>query len=133
MLFVGSEFSLVKSRKSRIDHLVEEGSRPAKRVKSMTQKLDYYLSACQLGITVTALGLGWIGESTFEVILHPLFTFIGVPEDLTTPLVVAFAFAIVTFIHVVVGELAPKTAAIQYAEQMAMTFSRPMYFFGKIG
>lgn len=132
MLFVGSEFSLVKARQSRLDNLIDEGNKKAVLVKSMTQKLDYYLSACQLGITVTALGLGWIGESTFEVILHPLFTFLGVPEDLTTPLVVAFAFAIVTFVHVVVGELAPKTVAIQYAEQMAMAFARPMYFFGVV-
>lgn len=132
MLFVGSEFSLVKARQSRLDNLIDEGNKKAALVKTMTQKLDYYLSACQLGITVTALGLGWIGESTFEVILHPFFNLIGVPEDLTTPLVVAFAFAIVTFIHVVVGELAPKTVAIQYAEQMAMAFSRPMYFFGVV-
>ncbi|WP_462419904.1 hemolysin family protein [Salinicoccus sp. Marseille-QA3877] len=132
MLFVGSEFSLVKARQSRLDNLIDEGNKKAALVKAMTQKLDYYLSACQLGITVTALGLGWIGESTFEVILHPFFNLIGVPEDLTTPLVVAFAFAIVTFIHVVVGELAPKTVAIQYAEQMAMAFSRPMYFFGVV-
>lgn len=132
MLFVGSEFSLVKARQSRLDNLIDEGNKKAVLVKSMTQKLDYYLSACQLGITVTALGLGWIGESTFEVILHPLFTFLGVPEDLTTPLVVVFAFAIVTFVHVVVGELAPKTVAIQYAEQMAMAFARPMYFFGVV-
>lgn len=132
MLFVGSEFSLVKARQSRLDNLIDEGNKKAALVKSMTQKLDYYLSACQLGITVTALGLGWIGESTFEVILHPLFNLIGIPEDLTTPFVVAAAFAIVTFIHVVVGELAPKTVAIQYAEQMAMTFARPMYFFGVI-
>ena len=101
MLFVGSEFSLVKSRKSRIDHLVEEGSRPAKRVQGMTAKLDYYLSACQLGITVTALGLGWIGESTFEVILQPLFSFFGLPQELNTVFTVAAAFFIVTFIHVV--------------------------------
>ncbi|KKK34516.1 transporter associated domain protein [Salinicoccus sediminis] len=132
MLFVGSEFSLVKSRKSRIDHLVEEGSRPAKRVQGMTAKLDYYLSACQLGITVTALGLGWIGESTFEVILHPLFSFFGLPQELNTVFTVAAAFFIVTFIHVVVGELAPKTVAIQYAEKMAMAFSGPLYFFGVI-
>ncbi|SOC44449.1 hemolysin family protein [Salinicoccus kekensis] len=132
MLFVGSEFSLVKARQSRLDNLIDEGNKKAALVKSMTQKLDYYLSACQLGITVTALGLGWIGESTFEVILHPLFNLIGIPEDLTTPFVVAAAFAIVTFIHVVVGELAPKTVAIQYAEKMAMAFARPMYFFGVI-
>lgn len=123
---------MVKARQSRLDNLIDEGNKKAALVKTMTQKLDYYLSACQLGITVTALGLGWIGESTFEVILHPFFNLIGVPEDLTTPLVVAFAFAIVTFIHVVVGELAPKTVAIQYAEQMAMAFSRPMYFFGVV-
>lgn len=98
----------------------------------MTMELDYYLSACQLGITVTALGLGWIGESTFEVVLHPLFELIGIPDQLTTVLTVALAFIIVTFIHVVVGELAPKTVAIQYAEKLALVISGPLYFFGVI-
>ena len=130
MLFVGSEFSLVKSRQSRIEHLVEEGSKPARRVRNMTAELDYYLSACQLGITVTALGLGWIGEPTFEVILSPLFEFFGMAPELNTVLTIAIAFAIVTFIHVVIGELAPKTIAIQYAEKMAMFLSGPLYFFG---
>lgn len=132
ILFVGSEFSLVKARQSRIDQLIDDGNRAAVRVKKMTNELDYYLSACQLGITVTALGLGWIGESTFEVILHPIFNFLGVPENLMTVLVVAFAFAIVTFLHVVVGELAPKTVAIHYAEKLAMVFSLPLYIFGVI-
>lgn len=132
MLFVGSEFSFVKARQSRLDNLIEEGNKKAERVKKMTGELDYYLSACQLGITVTALGLGWIGESTFEVILHPVFEAVGVPDELMTPLLIGFAFLIVTFIHVVVGELAPKTVAIQYAEKMAMTFSGPLYFFGVV-
>lgn len=132
MLFVGSEFSFVKARQSRLDNLVEDGNKKAARVKSMTAELDYYLSACQLGITVTALGLGWIGESTFEIVLQPIFEFIGVPDDLTTPFVIASAFIIVTFIHVVVGELLPKTVAIQYAEKMAMAFSGPLYFFGVV-
>ncbi|WP_031547266.1 hemolysin family protein [Salinicoccus luteus] len=132
MLFVGSEFALVKARLSRIDQLIEEGNRKARRVRKMTLELDYYLSACQLGITVTALGLGWIGESTFEVVLHPLFELIGVPDQLTTVLTVALAFIIVTFIHVVVGELAPKTVAIQYAEKLALILSGPLYFFGVI-
>ncbi|MCC4722638.1 hemolysin family protein [Salinicoccus sp. RF5] len=132
MLFVGSEFALVKARLSRIDQLIEEGNRKARRVRKMTRELDYYLSACQLGITVTALGLGWIGESTFEVVLHPLFELMGIPDQLTTVLTVALAFIIVTFIHVVVGELAPKTVAIQYAEKLALALSGPLYFFGVI-
>ena len=132
MLFVGSEFAFVKSRLSKIHSLVEEGNKNAIRVEKMINNLDYYLSACPLGITVTALGLGWIGEPTFEVILHPLFAFIGVPDSLTTVVTVAAAFLIVTFIHVVVGELAPKTVAIQYAESMAMTLSGPLYFFGQV-
>jgi CBS domain containing-hemolysin-like protein len=132
MMFVGSEFSFVKARQSRLDNLVEEGNKKAVLVKKMTGELDYYLSACQLGITVTALGLGWIGESTFEGILHPLFESIGIPDDLMTPLLIIFAFLIVTFIHVVVGELAPKTVAIQYAEKLAMFFSGPIYIFGII-
>ncbi len=132
MLFVGSEFALVKARLSRIDQLIEEGNRKARRVRKMTMELDYYLSACQLGITVTALGLGWIGESTFEVVLDPLFELIGIPDQLTTVLTVALAFIIVTFIHVVVGELAPKIVAIQYAEKLALVISGPLYFFGVI-
>ncbi|MFC3900156.1 hemolysin family protein [Aliicoccus persicus] len=132
IIFVGSEFSLVKARQSRIDQLIEDGNNAAVRVKKMTNELDYYLSACQLGITVTALGLGWIGESTFEVILHPFFDFIGLPDNLETVFTVATAFAIVTFLHVVVGELAPKTVAIHYAEKLAMMFSLPLYIFGVV-
>ena len=132
MLFVGSEFAFVKARMSKIHALVEMGDKRAVRVEKMINNLDYYLSACQLGITVTALGLGWIGESTFEVILHPLFNLIGVPESMSAVATVAAAFIIVTFIHVVVGELAPKTVAIQYAEKMALSLSGPLYFFGVI-
>ena len=132
MLFVGSEFAFVKARMSRIHSLVEQGDKRAIRVEKMINNLDYYLSACQLGITVTALGLGWIGESTFEVILHPLFNLVGVPDAVQTVTTVAAAFIIVTFIHVVVGELAPKTVAIQYAEKMALGLSGPLYFFGTI-
>ncbi|MFA7745622.1 hemolysin family protein [Salinicoccus roseus] len=132
MLFVGSEFALVKARLSRIDQLIEEGNRKARRVRKMMMELDYYLSACQLGITVTALGLGWIGESTFEVVLDPLFELIGIPDQLTTVLTVALAFIIVAFIHVVVGELAPKIVAIQYAEKLALVISGPLHFFGVI-
>lgn len=131
-LFVGSEFSLVKVRTSRIDQLVSEGNSAAKIVQHMVHHLDYYLSACQLGITVTALGLGWIGESTFESLIHPVLHLLHIPTDLSKPITIFLSFFIVTFIHVVIGELAPKSLAIQYAERMTLAFARPLYFFGII-
>lgn len=132
MIFVGSEFAFVKARMSRIEALIDDGNKTAVRVKNMMINLDYYLSACQLGITVTALGLGWIGESTFAAIITPLLGFLNIPSNLTLPITIATSFVIVTFLHVVVGELAPKTVAIQYAEKMALLFSGPLYFFGLI-
>lgn len=131
-LFVGSEFSLVKVRTSRIDQLVSEGNSTAKIVQHMVHHLDYYLSACQLGITVTALGLGWIGESTFESIIHPVLHLFHIPTEMGKPITVGLSFFFVTFIHVVIGELAPKSLAIQYAEKMTLSFARPLYFFGFI-
>ena len=96
----------------------------------MVKELDYYLSACQLGITVTSLGLGWIGEPTFEVLIHPALDFFNLPDALTTTFSIVISFLIVTFIHVVVGELAPKTVAIQQAEKLSLFFARPLYYFG---
>ncbi|MFB9859560.1 hemolysin family protein [Salinicoccus siamensis] len=132
MFFVGSEFALVKARMSRIEQLAEEGDKKAQRLRKMTGKLDYYLSACQLGITVTALALGWIGESTFAGVLAPLFEMLGVPDQLTTPLIIGVAFVIVTFLNVVIGQLAPKTIAVQCAEKLALALSGPLAFFGAI-
>lgn len=132
MIFVGSEFAFVKARMSRIESLIDDGNKKAERVKNMMINLDYYLSACQLGITVTALGLGWIGESTFASVITPVLDLMNIPSHLTLPITIATSFVIVTFLHVVVGELAPKTVAIQYAEKMALLFSGPLYFFGLI-
>jgi CBS domain containing-hemolysin-like protein len=130
MVFVGSEFALVKIRMTRIEQLISEGSKSAKIVYKMVKELDYYLSACQLGITVTSLGLGWIGEPTFEVLIHPALDFFNLPDALTTTFSIVISFLIVTFIHVVVGELAPKTVAIQQAEKLSLFFARPLYYFG---
>ncbi|KGA97993.1 membrane protein [Alkalihalobacillus alcalophilus ATCC 27647 = CGMCC 1.3604] len=130
--FVATEFSIVKVRSTKIDQLVAEGNKRAIAAKHVTSHLDEYLSACQLGITVTALGLGWIGEPTFEVILSPLFDWIGVPEASRHILIVAVAFLIVTFIHVVVGELAPKTVAIQKAEAVALWCAKPIIWFYRL-
>jgi CBS domain containing-hemolysin-like protein len=130
--FVASEFAIVKIRSSRIDQLIEEGSSSAISVKKVISNLDEYLSACQLGITITALGLGWLGESTFERLLRPLFIGLHIPESITQILSIGCAFAAITFLHVVVGELAPKTLAIQKAEAIALVMSRPLILFYKI-
>ncbi|MFJ7727992.1 hemolysin family protein [Neobacillus sp. NPDC097160] len=130
--FVTSEFAIVKIRSSRIDQLIEEGNSKAISAKKVISNLDEYLSACQLGITITALGLGWIGESTIEHMLGPVFDKLNIPESATQILSVGIAFATITFLHVVVGELAPKTLAIQKAELITLLVSRPLILFYKI-
>jgi CBS domain containing-hemolysin-like protein len=91
--FVGAEFAILKVRMSRIDQLISEGNKKATLAKKVTNELDYYLSACQLGITVTALGLGALGEPTVERMLHPLFEYFAVPEALVTALSFTIALA----------------------------------------
>lgn len=130
--FVATEFAIVKVRQSRIDQLVAEGKSGSAAAKNVTSHLDEYLSACQLGITVTALGIGMVGESTFEFILHPLFEGVGIPTDYMHWFTIGGAFVIATFIHVVVGELAPKTIAIQKAEAVTLAFAKPIQFFYKV-
>lgn len=130
--FVGSEFAVVKVRMSRIDQLIAEGNKKAVAAKTLVTNLDYYLSACQLGITVTALGLGALGEPTIEKLLHPLFHDWGVSDAWATPISYALALSLMTFLHVVFGELAPKTLAIQYAERMTLLLSGPLVLFGKL-
>jgi CBS domain containing-hemolysin-like protein len=130
--FVAIEFAIVKVRPSRIDQLIAEGKKGAVSAKRVISHLDEYLSTCQLGITVTALGLGWLGEPTVEKLLHPLLTFLHFNESVTHILSFGIAFASVTFLHVVVGELAPKTVAIQKAEAITLLLSKPIIGFHKI-
>ena len=131
-VFVGSEFAVVKVRMSRIDQLIDEGNKKAVLVKKITSDLDYYLSACQLGITVTVLGLGWLGEPTVGRLLYPLFEMLGVPSSASTIISFILAFSLVTFLHVVIGEMAPKSLALQFAERMTLLLSPFLYWFGKI-
>ncbi|MFC3883442.1 hemolysin family protein [Bacillus songklensis] len=130
--FVSTEFAIIRVRSTRIDQLIAEGNKNARAAKKVISNLDGYLSACQLGITVTALGLGWIGEHTVAHLLEPLFEKLDIAESLSSILSFIIAFSVVTFIHVVVGELAPKTVAIQKAEKVALLFSRPIILFYKI-
>lgn len=130
--FVATEFAIVKVRGSRIDQLISEGRKGAHSAKHVVTHLDEYLSACQLGITITALGLGWLGEPTVEEMLHPVFENFHLNPSLSGLLSFGIAFVSITFLHVVVGELAPKTVAIQKAEAITLAFSRPIIWFYKI-
>jgi len=130
--FVATEFAIVKVRSSRLDQLVAEKVKGSTAAKHVTTHLDEYLSACQLGITVTALGIGMVGEKTFEFMLHPLFEAIGLSTSLISVFTIGAAFLMATFLHVVVGELAPKTVAIQKAEKITLMFARPIMLFYKL-
>ncbi|ACT04870.1 protein of unknown function DUF21 [Paenibacillus sp. JDR-2] len=130
--FVATEFAIIRLRSSRVDQLVLEGKKNALAVQRVTSNLDAYLSACQLGITITALGLGWLGEPTVERIIHPLFEKLGVHSDLNHIISFVIAFVAVTFLHVVMGELAPKTWAIQKAEFISFAVAKPIIYFHKI-
>lgn len=130
--FVAAEFSIVRIRRTRIDQLVQAGNKKAKAAKKVLSNLDGYLSACQLGITITALGLGWLGEPTVENILNPLFHDLNIPNSVAHILSFGIAFSIITFLHVVIGELAPKTVAIQKAEEIALLLSPFLIMFYKI-
>ncbi|ALC91984.1 hypothetical protein AM500_20950 [Bacillus sp. FJAT-18017] len=130
--FVASEFAIIRVRSSRIDQLIEEGSSSAKAAKRVITNLDEYLSACQLGITVTALGLGWIAEPTMEKLLAPILHWLNVAPGVSEVLTFAVAFGLITFLHVVIGELAPKTLAIQKAEPITLMIARPLIFFYKL-
>lgn len=130
--FVASEFAIIRIRSSRIEQLIEEGNRSAIAAKKVTTHLDEYLSACQLGITVTALGIGWLGEPTIAHMLDPLFSRFNVPDAMSHLLAIVIAFVLITFLHVVVGELAPKTVAIRKAEQITLLVSRPLIWFYRL-
>ena len=129
---MASEFAVVKIRISRIDQLISEGNKKAVLAKKVASDLDYYLSACQLGITVTTLGLGALGKPAVEGLLYPLFNLFNVSDTVASASSYAIAFVLVTFLHVVAGEMAPKTLAIQFAEKLTLMLSPPLYWFGRI-
>lgn len=130
--FVATEFSIIRVRASRVSQMVANGVKNAKAVEQVTRHLDGYLSACQLGITITALGLGWLGEPTIELLLHPLFDMYGLSGEFSAWLSFVIAFVIVTYLHVVLGELAPKTIAIIMSERISLLMAPPIIIFHKV-
>lgn len=129
--FVAAEFAIVKVRASQIELKVREGNKMAKIAQSMVAHLDGYLSATQLGITLASLGLGWIGESVVAQLVINSLEFVGISLNPETAHSIALplSFALITFLHIVFGELAPKSLAIQYSEQVALGLSFPLRVF----
>ncbi|RBQ31849.1 hypothetical protein CRU92_03550 [Arcobacter sp. FW59] len=127
--FVLSEFAIVKVRKTKLEEFVKQGRRGAPLALKMSNSLDTYLSATQLGITFSSLALGWIGEPALARLIESNVTFLANNPVLLHTISFVIAFAIVTFLHVVFGEIVPKSIAIAKAEVMALYIARPLYIF----
>ncbi|AQW85247.1 hemolysin family protein [Campylobacter pinnipediorum] len=131
--FVLSEFALVKVRKSRLEELIKEKVPNSQLAFDMSNKLDTYLSATQLGITLSSLALGWIGEPAVARLLEePMATYFGASEVVVHSVSFAIAFTLITLLHVVLGELIPKSIAISKAESSVLKIARPLHFFWAI-
>ncbi len=128
--FVSAEFCLVKLRQTRIRSIVKTQGWRGRILGKVHAKLDAYLSACQLGITLASLGLGWIGEPAFAGLLEPVFDRIaGISPELIHGISFAFAFSAISFLHIVVGELAPKSMAIRNPEKIGLWSAVPLFGF----
>jgi CBS domain containing-hemolysin-like protein len=131
--FVAAEFALVKVRPTQIDPYVQRGERRAKVARHMVRHLDAYLSATQLGITLASLALGWIGEPAFAWILEPLITKIpGASPAVVHSVSLTAAFLVITVLHIVLGELAPKSVAIRKPQPTSLWVAVPLWIFFKI-
>ncbi|MDP9425318.1 MAG: hemolysin family protein [Actinomycetota bacterium] len=130
-IFVAAEFAFVKIRSAQVEKMVEEGRASARIVQGATQKLDRYLAVSQLGITISSLGLGALGEPAIGRLLEPVLAALGFSESLIHAVAFATGFGIITFLHVVFGELAPKSFAIQNSEGTSLfiaPFMRIFYY-----
>jgi len=127
--FVAAEFALARARLTRLDQMSQDGIHSAELAAHQVRHIDRYLAACQLGVTLASLGLGWLGAPAFEAIVRPPLEHIGLGSASTAVIAAVIAFAIITVLHVVVGELAPKNLAIQRAEGTARTAARPLEAF----
>src|SRR3954451_17727389 len=125
--FVAAEFSIVRSRRGKIEQLAEEGESGAEAVVEQLDKIDESLSACQVGITMASIGIGFLGEPSLAALLEPGFG--GLSHGVAVGISVAIAFTLVTALHISVGEQVPKMLAISHAERTARRVSRPLDWF----
>ena len=131
--FVAAEFALVKIRESQIKPLIEEGNRKALMTRRVLEHLDASLSACQLGITLASLALGWVGEPVFAALLEPVMESMHIEsEGLKHSLSFLFGFSVITFLHITAGEQAPKLLAIQKPLPTSLWIAKPLWWFSKL-
>ncbi len=131
--FVAAEFAIVKVRRTRIEEMVAKGVHRAQAVRDVIQDLNPYLSACQLGITLASLGLGWVGEPAFAHAIQRFFAFLGERRAIAAHSVaVTIAFALITAMHTILGEIVPKTIAIDRALPTALWVARPLRLFYRV-
>lgn len=128
--FVAAEFGMVKLRATRVEAIKNMYGLRGKILVQIHTHLDAYLSACQLGITIASLGLGWIGEPAFAELLRPFLSFIGINSPQLITIIAFFvAFSFISFLHIVVGELMPKSLAIRQSERVSVWTALPLYGF----
>lgn len=127
--FVAAEFALVGVRKTKIKQLANEGNFNAKLALDAIKNIDRYIAAVQLGITIASLGIGWVGESTLAKLLLPIFHFLPLKAEMIAAhsLAVTISFALITILHVVIGELMPKSIALQFPVGTTLWVAKPMY------
>ena len=130
--FVAAEFCCVKMRTSRLETLIAEGSSRAGYAKQLTEHLDYSLSVTQFGITLASLGLGWVGEPAIATLILPVTQAAGLPDEVGHTAALAIAFTIITSLHIVLGELTPKSMAIANVENIMLAIAFPMVLFGRV-
>ena len=132
--FVAAEFALVGARRTRVEQMAATGNRRAKLAVGAIGRLDHYISATQLGITLASLGLGWVGESTLAVIFIEAFDGLPDPFNILAAHGVAatLAFALITVMHIVLGELAPKSLALLFPEEVSLWTAGPLIVFSRI-
>ncbi|RAL26039.1 hypothetical protein DL897_06300 [Thermoflavimicrobium daqui] len=127
--FVASEFAIVKVRSTRIAQLTQQGNVQAKLAQKLIANLDAYLSATQLGITLASLGLGYVGEPALAKFLKPILSYFHLPTTFIHVVSFGISFAVITFLHIVLGEMAPKSLAIRQAESTTLWIARPLHIF----
>lgn len=130
--FVAAEFCCVKMRPSRLETLIQEGNKRAVYAKKLTDELDEALSVTQLGITLASLGLGWVGEPFVGELILPLTHSLGFNDTIGHTISFALAFTIITSMHIILGELTPKSMAIANSEKILLTIALPMLIFWKV-
>jgi CBS domain containing-hemolysin-like protein len=127
--FVAAEFALVKLRQTQATTIAASHGWRGRMLLSVHSRLDAYLSACQLGITLASLALGWIGEPAFAHLIGPMMTSFGVGAETTQIVSLVIAFTLISYLHIVLGELAPKSLAIRRPEAMSLWTAAPLYSF----